>query len=95
METLLLNLIDSSFEQVLHSYGLHLVSTYKYEINNFFYYIFYLLDNHLSSFELKQNNMAHLNPMFIIEYKKNPTMLYSRIKSKFFVKAWSQMNTGM
>ncbi len=61
----------------------------------FFYYIFYLLDNHLSFFELKQNNMAHLNPMFIIEYKKNPTMLYSRIKSKFFVKAWSQMNTGM
>jgi hypothetical protein len=34
METFLLNLIDSSFEHVLHSYGLHLVSTYKYEISN-------------------------------------------------------------
>jgi hypothetical protein len=50
METPLLNLIDSSFEHVLHSYGLHLISTYKYEINNcLFDFIFYLLDNHLSS----------------------------------------------
>ncbi len=36
METPLLNLIDSSFEHVLHSYGLHLVSTYKCEIGNCF-----------------------------------------------------------
>jgi hypothetical protein len=78
METHSLNLVDSSFEHVLHSYGLHLVSRYKYEIHNYhFYFIFYLLDNHLSSLELKQNNMAHLNQLFIIEY--------SRIKSKFFV----------
>ncbi len=35
METPLLNLLDSSFEHVLDSYGLHLVSTYKYEIGNF------------------------------------------------------------
>jgi hypothetical protein len=42
------------FEHVLHSYGLHLVSTYKYEIGNYyFYFISYLLDNHLSSLELK------------------------------------------
>jgi hypothetical protein len=34
METPLLNLVDLSFEHVLHSYGLHLVSTYKYEIRN-------------------------------------------------------------
>jgi hypothetical protein len=32
METPLLNLINSSFEHVLHSYCFHLVSTYKYEI---------------------------------------------------------------
>jgi hypothetical protein len=31
METPLLHFIDSSFEQVLHSHGLHLVSTLKYE----------------------------------------------------------------
>jgi hypothetical protein len=37
METPLLNLIDSSFEQVLHPYGLHLVSTYKYEISNYLF----------------------------------------------------------
>jgi hypothetical protein len=50
METPLLNLVDSSFEHVLHSYGLHLVSTYKYEMNNcLFDSISYLLDNHLSS----------------------------------------------
>jgi len=62
METPSLNIVDSSFENVLHSYGLHLVSTNKYEIGNcLFDFIFYLLDNHLSSFELKQNNVAHLN----------------------------------
>ncbi len=54
METPLLNLIDSSFEHVLHSYGLHQVSTYKYEVGNCHSdYIFYLLNNHLSSLELK------------------------------------------
>jgi len=62
METPLLNHFDSSFEHVLHSYGLHLVSTYKYEIGNcLFYFLSYLLDNHLLSFKLRQNNMAHLN----------------------------------
>jgi hypothetical protein len=67
----LLNLIDSSFEQVLHSYGFHLVSTYKYEISNcLFDYISYLLDNHLSSFELRQNNMAHLNQCLLLNIEK-------------------------
>jgi hypothetical protein len=71
METLSLNFVDSSFEHVLHSYGFHLVSTYKYEINNYLlYYIFYLLNNHLSSFELKQNNMAHLNQCLLLNTKK-------------------------
>jgi hypothetical protein len=52
METPLLNLVDSSFKHVLHLYGLQLISTYKYEICNcVFYYIYYLLDNHLSYFE--------------------------------------------
>jgi hypothetical protein len=62
METPSLNLVDLSFEHVLHSYGLHLVSTKKYEIGNcLFDFISYLLDNHLSSLELRQNNMAQLN----------------------------------
>jgi len=61
METPALNLVDSSFEHVLHSYGLHVVLTYKYEIGNcLFYSIAYLLDNHLSYFELRQNNMAYM-----------------------------------
>jgi hypothetical protein len=51
METHLLNLVDSSFEHVLHSYGFHLVSTYKYEINNYLFdFISYLLDNHCDTF---------------------------------------------
>ncbi len=55
METPSLNLVDSSFEHVLHSYGLHLVSTSKYEIGNcLFDFISYLLDKHLSFIELKQ-----------------------------------------
>jgi hypothetical protein len=67
METHLLNLVDSSFEHVLHSYDLHLVSTYKYEISNYLLdFISYLLDNHLSSIELKQNNMAHLNRCLLL-----------------------------
>jgi hypothetical protein len=40
MQTHLLNLVDSSFEHVLHSYGLHLVSIYKYEIVFLFYILF-------------------------------------------------------
>jgi len=61
METPSLNFVDSSFEQVLHSYGLHVVSTYKYEIGNcIFYSISYLLKNHLSFLELRQNNMAYI-----------------------------------
>jgi hypothetical protein len=61
METPLLNIVDSSFEHVLHSYDLHVVSTYKYEIGNcLFYFISYLLNNHLSSLELRQNNMAYI-----------------------------------
>jgi hypothetical protein len=54
METHLLNLVDSSFEHVLHSYGLHLISTYKNEIGNcLFDYTFNLLDNHSSSLQLR------------------------------------------
>jgi hypothetical protein len=71
METPLLNLVDSSFEHVLHSYGLHLVWTYKYEIGNcFFDSIFYLLDNHLSSLQLRQNNMVHLNQRLLLNKEK-------------------------
>jgi hypothetical protein len=72
MEILLLNLVDSSFQHVLHSYGLHLVSTYKYEIGNFFFEsMYYLLDNHLSSLELKQNNIANLNQCLLLNIE-NP-----------------------
>ncbi len=71
METPLLNLIDSSFEYVLHSYGLHLISIYKYEIGNYLFdSIFYWSDIHVSSFELKQNNMAHLNQCLLLNIRK-------------------------
>jgi hypothetical protein len=57
METPSLNLVDSSFEHVLHSYGFHVVSTYKYEIGNYlFYFISYLLDNHFSFISLINAN---------------------------------------
>jgi hypothetical protein len=39
--------------------------------NCLFDFIFYLLDNHLSSFELKQNNIAHLNQCLLLNTKKN------------------------
>jgi hypothetical protein len=68
MKTIVSNFIDSSFEHVLHSYGLCLVSTYKYEIRNcLFYLISYLLDNH---FLLTQTNMTHLNQCLLVNTKK-------------------------
>jgi hypothetical protein len=71
MEICSLNLVDSSFEHVLHSHGLHLVRTYKYEIRNYFYiFLLYLLDNDLSSLELRQNKMAHLNQCLLLNTKK-------------------------
>jgi hypothetical protein len=77
MEITLSNLVDSSFEHVLHSYGLCLVSTYKYEIRNcFFDFIFCLLDNHLSSFQLKQNNMGHLNECLLLNKKKPNNVVF-------------------
>jgi hypothetical protein len=67
MEPPSLNLFDSSFEHLLHSYDMHLVSTYKYDIGNcLFDFISYLLDNHLSSLELLQTNMAHLNQCLLL-----------------------------
>ncbi len=71
METILSNFVDSSYEHVLHSYGLCLVVTYKYEIGNcFFYHIYFLLDNHFSSLQLRQNNMAHLNQCLLLNIEK-------------------------
>jgi len=76
METILSN-VKSSFEHVLHSYGFHLVSTYKYEICNcFFDFIFYLLDNHLSSLQLRQNNMAHLNECLLLNIEKTNNVIF-------------------
>jgi len=77
METTSLNLVDSSFEHVLHSYGLHLISTYKYEIGNcLFDFIFYLLDKHLSFLEFKQNNMAHLNQCLLLHIEKFNNVMF-------------------
>jgi hypothetical protein len=71
MKTPLLNLVDSSFEHVMHLYNLHLVLTYKYKIGNYLLdFRFYLLDIHLSSLELKQNNMAHLNQCLLLNTEK-------------------------
>jgi hypothetical protein len=39
METTLSNIVDSSFEHVLHSYGILMVSTCKYEIGNYLLFI--------------------------------------------------------
>jgi hypothetical protein len=84
METPSLNLVDSSFEHVLHSYGIHLVSTYKYEISNCLHdFISYLLDNHLSSLELKQNSMAHLNQCLLLNTKKAQQCCIRKLNPSF------------
>jgi hypothetical protein len=84
METTLSNLVDSSFEHALHSYGLRLISTYKYEIRNcFFNFMFYLLDNHLSSFQLRQNNVAHLNECLLLNTKKTQQCCIQELNFSF------------
>jgi hypothetical protein len=37
METFTSNIVNSSFEHVLHPYGFHLISTYTYEVGNYFF----------------------------------------------------------
>ncbi len=84
MKTLSLNLVDSLFEHICHSYGLHLISTYKYEIGNcLFDFITYLLNNHLSSFELKQNNMAHLNQCLLLNIEKAQQFHFQKLNPSF------------
>jgi hypothetical protein len=34
METFASNIVNLSFEHLLHSYGFHIISTYKYERHN-------------------------------------------------------------
>ncbi len=86
METPLLYPIDSSFEHVLHSYGLHLILTYKYEISNcLFDFISYLLNNHLSSFQLRQNNMAHLNQCLLLNIEKVQQCCIQKLYPSFFI----------
>jgi len=43
METPLLNFVDSSFEHVLHSYGLHLVSTLDSFLKKFISYYWIII----------------------------------------------------
>jgi hypothetical protein len=84
METPLLNLVDLSFEHPLHSYGLHLVSRYKYEICNcLFVSIVYLLDNQLSSLKLKQNNMTHLNQFLLLNKEKTQQCCIQELNLSF------------
>ncbi len=43
------------------------------------------MNNHLSSFQLRQKNMAHLNQRFFIEHRINSIILYLKINPSFFV----------
>ncbi len=50
MEPFTSNFVHSSFEHLIHLYGLHVVSTYKYKVDKcLFDFIFYLLNNRSSS----------------------------------------------
>jgi hypothetical protein len=70
METTSSIFFYSPFGHVLHSYGFRLVSTYKYETCNYlFNSISYLLDNHLSSLQLRQISMTHLNECLLVNTK--------------------------
>jgi hypothetical protein len=83
MQRPILNLVDPSFEHLLHSYGLHLVSTYKFEIINFYFIIYILLDNHLSSLQLRKNNIAHLNHCLLLNIKKTQQCHIQKLNPSF------------
>jgi len=84
METTISNLFDSSFEHLLYSYDFCLISTYKYEIGNFFYSKSYLLDTHLSYLSLRQNNMAHLNQCLLLNTKETQQCYIQKLNPSFF-----------
>lgn len=74
MQKFTLDLIHSLFEHLLHSYNLHLVSTYKYEVGNcLFNFISYLLNNQLSS-SSGTKSYGIFKSMLLLNTKKNPTM---------------------
>jgi hypothetical protein len=65
-----------SFDDVLISSNLCLVSTYKYDVGNcIFDSISYLLKCSLTSLQIKQNNMQYLKTMFDIKYTKKARVL--------------------
>jgi hypothetical protein len=65
-----------SFDDVLISSNLCLVSTYKYDVGNcIFDSISYLLKCSLTSLQTKQNNMQYLKTMFDIKYTKKARVL--------------------
>jgi hypothetical protein len=71
METFTSNLVDSSFEHVLRSYGFHLISTYTCEVGNFLFdSISYWLENQLSFLQVKQNSITHLSQCSLLNTKK-------------------------
>jgi hypothetical protein len=72
------DLIDSSFEHVLHPYNLSLV------IYLIMYFIYW--KNQVSSFQVSQNSMAYLNQCLLLNTKKvqqchiqklNPSFLFN------------------
>jgi hypothetical protein len=71
MEVFTSNLVNPSFEHVLHSYDFCKISTYKYEVKKYFFdSISYLLNNQLSYLKVRHNNMAHLNQCLLLNVEK-------------------------
>jgi hypothetical protein len=81
MKRNLSNLVDLSFEHLLHSYGLRLVSKYKCEIGNCLF--FKILNNHLSSLQLRQNNMANLNECSLLNVEKTQQCRIQELNPSF------------
>jgi len=95
MEPPSLNLVDSSFEHLFHSYDVHLLSTYKYEIGYYFFdSISYLLDNHLSYFELMQNNMTHLNQCLLLNIEQAQQYCIRKLNPSFWFDLHQNMVTN-
>jgi hypothetical protein len=64
METFASNIFNLSFKHLLHSYGFHIISAYKYEGCNFIF--IFLLNNQLSFPQVIKNNMTHLIEVLLL-----------------------------
>jgi hypothetical protein len=80
----------------LNMYYIHMVFFWFQHTNMkyVFKFISYLLNNHLSSFQLRQNSMAHLNECVLLNIKKTQQCLIWKLNPNFLFYLHQSMVTN-